>query len=811
MNASHAWLKALVGFALTPSELRDLITGRCATVDEVHRVGPDLSAIVVARVAEAGRHPNSDHLSVTKVDAGSGTLIDVVCGAPNVRAGGVYPFAPVGTVMPNGLKIETRKIRGAVSNGMLCSARELGVGGDGDGLLDLDTAAAPGTPFAHIHTAGDWRLVVDVTPNRGDLLSHVGLAREIAAALALPFRLPPATDNPAPIPPALRAARESVAGRVTVRVDATEIVRRYMAVTVRGVRIGASPPWLIARLEAVGARSVNNVVDATNYVLHELGQPVHAFDASTLAGQAIVVRRAAAGETLATLDGTTRTLRPEMLVIADAERPQALAGVMGGKDSQVTDATTDLLLEVATFDAASTRTTRRGAGISTDASYRFERGVDPELAPVALERVAQLVIALAGGYVDGAPVDVYPSPVIAKVVTVRLSRVERLLGVAIPASEIGHLLASIAFGVDMGDGESLRVSVPSWRPDIGLEADVIEEIARLRGYDSFPEELRPQRPSRATDDAVWIQARRVRERLVALGLLEVIPMPFVGGAGGAGWVRVANPLSENEAFLRNDLLSTLARRAEYNLSHMTGDVRIFEIGTAFASGAGARPREEVRVAALVMGARRPPHFTERTPPAVDAWDARSLAEDLASVAYPGTSAVLTPGVERVLWQIAVDGESVGNVVSVALDAPVWAAGAYGIELRLAVTVTDPVAPPGVHRPVAQSPGPRVAVRDIRLPAPTPAVAIDLALVLPPAVTAGQVESVLRAACGDVLESVDVLDEYRGQGMAAGERSVLWRLTLRHPERTLSAKEVDGRRDRIRRTLEQELSVRLRTS
>ena len=816
MNASYEWLRALVPFALTPPQLRDLLTARCATVDEVVPLRDDLAPIVIGRVVEARPHPNSDRLTLTKVDVGGGELLDVVCGAPNVRVGATYPFAPVGAVLPGGVKIERRKIRGETSSGMLCSARELRLGSDSEGILELQTDAAPGTPLLRAVALGDTRLVVDVGANRPDLLSHLGLAREIAAATGLRVTVPP-IDGAAPAPP--RAEPTPSAGRagaLAVRVEDAGRCPRYAGVVIRGVRVGPSPDWLVRRLEAVGARSVNNVVDASNYVLHELGQPTHAFDLAKLEGPEVVIRLARAGERIVTLDGVERPLTPQMLVIADVRRPQAIAGVMGGRESEVNEGTTDLFIEVATFEPRSIRSTRRALGMSTEASYRFERGTDPELPPLALERTVEIITAIAGGRVDGSPVDIYTPARAAAALVVRADRVARVLGQAVPAREMVTLLASIGFQCDIAPGtemlaghEELRVVPPSWRRDVTLEVDVIEEVARLHGYDAIPSDLRAFRPGNVPDDPLWLQSRRVRDTLVAAGLLEARPLPFV--AGGDDYVPVSNPLAANEAYLRRDVLESLARRAEYNLSHKQGNVRLFEIGAAFAPSGGPLPAEEMRVGLLVMGQRRPPHFTEKEPPAFDEWDAKAFGELLARSAFPEASVALEPAPDGgTLWRIVVDGEALGAVRRVALDAPVWARPAFGAELRLSRMDASPV-PEQLTRATPTGDQRRPAAPRYRpLPVTFPSE-IDIALVVPDGVAAADVERVIRDTAGELLERLTLFDEYRGEHVPAGHRSLAWRLTLRHPERALRDKDVEARRDKILRTLEHELGVRQRTS
>ncbi|MEO7966404.1 MAG: YtpR family tRNA-binding protein, partial [Gemmatimonadaceae bacterium] len=469
MLISHDWLRAHVPHTLSPEALRDLITAHVATVDRMERLRADLATIVVARVLEAAHHPNSDHLWVTKVDDGSGVTLDVVCGAPNVTVGALYPFARVGTVMPTGNKggilIERRKIRGATSNGMLCSARELGLGEDHDGILALEVEAAPGTPFLEAVAVGDVLLDIDVLPNRPDLLSHAGIAREVAALTGV------ATTDPAEIFEAdasLGSVKfgEGVRGRVPsaggsavhdayrassggahVQLDDAQGCPRYMGVVIRGVKVAPSPAWLVKRLEALGLRPISNVVDITNYLLHGYGQPMHAFDLARISDSTIVVRRARTGEKITTLDGVERVLDERMTVIADSERAVAIAGVMGGLDSEVRDETTDIFLEVAYFAARSTRVTRRALGLSTDASYRFERGIDPMMAPHTLSLATQLITSIAGGSLDGSAIDVGAAPDAAAHIRVRPTRVAQLLGDEISSAEIERLLRSIGFGV----------------------------------------------------------------------------------------------------------------------------------------------------------------------------------------------------------------------------------------------------------------------------------------------------------------------------------------------------------------------------
>lgn len=811
MIVSHEWLKQFVPHTHGAQEVGEALSRHCVTLDNIETLGAHLASFVVAQVVEAGRHPNSDHLWVTKVDDGSGTLLDVVCGAPNVVAGNKYPFARTGTVMPNGLKIEKRKIRGETSNGMLCSARELGLGDEHDGILTLETPVAPGTPLLDVIQVADARLDLDVLPNRPDLLSHIGVAREVSAITGVPMLAVPADLTVSPSAIEAKRGDTTVQGtHAAVTLADTHACPRYVAVVIKGVTVGPSPEWLKQRLDGIGARSISNVVDATNYVLHGLGQPVHAFDLAKLADRAIVVRETREGEGIVTLDGTERPLAAGTVCICDGAAPVALAGVMGGLPSEVTAATTDVLLEVAVFDPRFVRRVRKAVGLNTDASYRYERGIDAGNTQAVARLAAALITQVAGGEVVEL-LDAGTVPEARATVTLRPARLARLLGMAVPTDEIVRRLESLGCAVTR-DGETLLVLAPSWRHDLQLEADLIEEVARLVGFDALPDELRPFRPGTAPDHPLHLASRRVRDVLVGSGLAETRPMPFTA-SGDEHSPRVRNPLAEDEPYLRASVLDTLARRAEYNLSRMQGNLRLFEIGNVFVPRSARLPREEMRVGALLMGARRPAHFTEPDPPAFDVWDAKELAERIATAAFPGCAVRLEAAEAPVVWTVHVAGAgAVGRVEAVPLDRPVWASEAWGVEVTLGVLSSDDVAAPRAHAhaPAERESGATRAVRFVPLPT-TPAAEIDLALLVPDTTSAATVETALKSAGGELLERVELFDEFRGAGVPAGMRSLAWRLTWRHPERTLRDKEIEGRRSRLLEVLDKELGIRPRAS
>jgi len=786
MIVSRRWLESLLGRPLEGRDVADRLARQVAPVDGVVPIHQDLRDVLVARVLEVRQHPDADRLSLCVVDAGGAAPLEVVCGAPNVQAGKAYPFAPVGARLPGGLVLERRKIRGIESNGMLCSAKELGLGVDHAGILELQTDAPPGTPFLEAVPIADEQIIIDVSANRPDLLCHKGVAREVAVSLGATVKLPEirradgqmggraVTAHP-PIRPS------AVVDGVTVQLDDPDGAPRYMIAVIRGVKVQSSPPWLAARLQSIGQRSINNIVDATNYIMFEINQPLHAFDLAKLHGPAVVVRRAKPSERIVTLDGVERKLTPEMTVICDAERPTIVAGVMGSAESEVTEHTTDIVLEAAYFQPTRVRRTRRALGLSSESSYRFERGIDMLGMPEALGRAVDLIRAVAGGEMREPPADLWPEPQKPRSVFLREARVAHLLGVAVPRPEIERLLAGVGFVV-APRGERMAVQIPGWRPDVTSEVDLIEEVARLRGYDSFPDELRPYRPGTVPDAPAELTLRRIRAQLVAsgTGLLEARTLPL-GPADSPDAVAVLNPLSAEEAHLRSRLLPSLIRRVEYNWSQGQRDVRLFEVGTVFrkAQGPSPQPHEELHLAIVLTGARHPPHWTDSSNaaklPDMDIWDLKQHFE--LAVGLAARSDDVQPAANGSVWG------------PLEADAPKWAAPLFGLEVRIVVAAPSPVR----YQPLPTQ----------------PPVVRDISLVVPGSVTAGAVETVLRREGGALLERLDVLDEYRGPGLPAATRGVTWRCTFRAPDRTLTEREAVEVLERMLRAAEAELDVHRR--
>jgi phenylalanyl-tRNA synthetase beta chain len=792
MKLSRKWLEAFLRRPLEARDVAQRLAMLGAPADFIEPLHRELEAVVVGLVEDVRPHPNADRLRITTVEDGSGTKKQVVCGAPNVTAGVKYPFARVGVTLPGGVTLDERKIRGELSQGMLCSAKELGLGQDADGLLALDIDAAPGTPITSALSVTDDRIVIDVTPNRPDLLGHKGVARELAASYALPFRLPDINGaERIDVPPARRHDfGPTTVGGVRVAVDDRLGCPRLHVAVIKGVSVGASPGWMVDRLTAAGMRSINNVVDATNYVMLELNQPMHAYDLATLKGPFLWVRRAKDDETLVTLDGQARNLNGEQMVIADEATVIGIAGVMGAAHTEVKESTTDLVLECAYFETKSVRRTRNRLGLSSEASYRFERGVDLQGQGDAMRRCIEIILATAGGALVETPVDIWPQPSNAPRIFLRHARLKQVLGLELPVARVEQCLTAIGCTVlSKPDDARMAVDVPGWRPDLTGEIDLIEEVARIHGYDAVPTELRPFRVGTLRDADIEVVADRVRQGLAAVGLVEVQTLPF--GEREDQWsVEINNPLSSEGAYLRRRLLTGLAHQVEANWAVQTGAVRLFEIGTVFTvSGPGQLPHEEKHVAAVVTGARIPPHWSDGTnAPQWDRWDLRALFEAAIALAHPDAAVQ----VEGNTWTaVTPDGQVVGRARQIEADAPPWAAPVWGFELTL-------------------DPAPRFPVRYRPLPT-TPSVARDLSLAVPEGVTADQLMRTAHRAAGANLAALDIVDEYRGPKLGTGARGLTIRLVFRAADRTLRDAEVDASVETVKKSLQQELGVQLRAS
>ncbi len=814
MQVPLSWLRAYVDINLTPTELANRLTMAGLETTEGHGVGADWGNMFVGHVVSVEPHPNADRLKLATVDLGSEQLT-VVCGAPNVAGGQRIAFAKVGArVVDAGTgNLETLKaarIRGTVSEGMVCSERELGLGDNHTGILVLDQDAPVGMSLADY--MGDALLDTDPTPNRPDWLSILGVAHEVAALTGGPMR-EPALSYPEDGSP--------IENLVTITVEAPDLAPRYTASLITGVRVGPSPQWMQERLLKVGQRPINNLVDITNYVMLEYGQPLHAFDYDTLAEKTVRVRRAAVGETLVTLDGEARPLSPDMLVIADGARSIGLAGVMGGANTEMTDATTSVLLEAASFDAANIRRTRTALRLRTEASTRFERGLNPELATVALRRATQLIVELAGGQAAQGIIDLFPGRVEPDPVILTVGRVEKVLGVSYSLEEIEQVLASLGFTTERSDDASILVSVPYWRSDITIEDDLVEEVARIKGYDSIPttflsRSIPPHEPQPMRD-----LRERVRDLLAAAGMQETLSYPLTSrealdGAhslGDAGEpIKLSNPMNQKpEDFRPANIRDTLPYR-EYLRSNLRAGIldtlasnqrfgqtglNIFEVGRVYLPRNGDLPDEQEVAVGVMWGDQYPLSWAKEGGKA-DVFDAKGIVEAvLASLGVtpeftPAQDTLLHPGRAAAVSVAAQQVGVLGEVRSDILDS--FGVSGEGVALfALNLASLLPLLPTEVQRfvPLARFQG---SYR-------------DMALLVDVDVQTSRLESIIKRH--GLVESVTLFDVYAGQGVPEGKRSLAFRLHLQSPRGTLTAETINAVHAQVLRDLERETGARLR--
>jgi len=780
MKFTINWLKTYLDFELSARELADRLTMLGLEVDSVESLYPALTGVVVARIDSVAPHPNADRLVLCEVDDGAGGR-RVVCGAPNARAGLVTALALPGAVLPGGLVIKPAKIRGEASSGMLCSASELGIGGPKSGIMELSGDLVPGQPLAEALGLSDTLIEVDLTPNRPDCASVIGLAREVGGFTGSRVKHPIAGELP-------ELKGDNLPFAVEVR--DSEACPRYSARMIRGVKIGPSPWWLQRLLLGVGLRPINNVVDVTNFVMLEYGQPLHAFDFDKLAGGRIVVRRAEPGEELETLDGVKRQLDSEMLLICDAERGVAVAGIMGGGNSEVGGSSSEILLESACFNPVSIRRTSRRLNLATDSSYRFERGVDPQGTVRALERAARLIVELAGGELVPGGVDFREGMKIPAPIELRVQRCNDLLGITLTGTEIAEHLAAIEITSSPLDKKNLEVTVPGFRVDLEREIDLIEEVARLVGYNELPTTMPLVPLSFSENDPSRLLRARVAELLIGQGFSEAINYSFVSPQhfeqlGLADddparvTVRLLNPLSDEQSVMRTMLLPGILENARRNINHQVGDLRLFETGKVFHPGANELPDEENRLVVVLSGRRYPGspvyHFGQDQ---VDFFDIKGVAEVLLrELRCEGVKMVAETNPPRYVVQEnylglrAPDGTEVGGLGRVRPDC----LRAFGIkvplfflEMNLAVVEGLPVRPKR-FAPLAKF----------------PAVRWDLAMVVPKTVASGELLDAIRNSGEALIEDVELFDVYQGEKIAEGAKSVAISITYRDREKTLA--------------------------
>ncbi|WP_194858246.1 phenylalanine--tRNA ligase subunit beta [Myxococcus sp. AB056] len=803
MKISVKWLGDYVALPPSEDELARKLTAAGLEIEGMERPAEALRGVVVAQIKESAQHPNADKLSVTQVDIGGTALLQVVCGAKNFKVGDKVPLATVGAKLPNGMDIKQAALRGVDSFGMLCSSKELGLSEESSGLLILPADTRVGTPIAEAVGLDDVVLEVNVTPNRPDALSHLGVAREVSVVTGSALKVP----QPKPAESGTPAAEQ-----VKVRVEAPDRCPRYVARVVENVKIGPSPQWMQDRLKAAGVRAINNVVDVTNYVNLEYGQPLHAFDLEKLAGQEIVVRTATRGEKLKTLDGKDRVLDVDDLVIADKDRAQAIAGVMGGGDSEVTEGTRRLVLESANFQGSTVRRSSKRHGLHTEASHRFERGADMDAVVPAIDRAAQLIAELAGGTVAPGRVDVYPAPKPPRKVTLRFARVEQVLGVAVAEKEVRRILEALGFkAVEEGTGQA-TYEVPRARVDVEREEDLLEEVARIYGYDNIPATLPRGLATLAPEPAHAEAERRMRQALAGAGFDEVVNYSFVAPRslevlGGAEKpVALLNPLSAEQSVMRTSLLPGLLENLSRSVRHQVEAVAIYETGRAYfqdaEGGQGQRPaaREVPRVAGLVWGLRGGGRSWTHKDARADFYDAKAAVEGLLGalrvegVTYvPAGPAAYHP--KAVAQVKGADGTVLGHVgevhprVAKALGLP---DGVFVFELD-----TEPLYAASKLVPAYRS-----------LPR-FPAVLRDLAVVVPLELPNDEVRRVILEVGKPLVEDAQVFDVYTGEQIPQGRKNLAYALRYRSAERTLTDVEVNEAHQRIVDEVKQRLGAALR--
>ena len=815
MRVPLSWLREYVDIEMEPRALAEALTMRGMEVSGIEVAGADWSGVVVGRLLDVQRHPNADTLWVTRVDVGSaGGALEIVCGAQNLEVGQLVPAALPGAILPGDRRIERSKIRGVVSNGMLCSAVELGLGADADGIhiLGRGDEIAPGTSVADL--VGEIVLDVDVKPNRGDALSMVGLAREIAAFSGASLRLPPAD--------AVTAAGDPVGARVHVDITDADLCPRFTAMLFENVTNGPSPDWMQHRLAAAGMRPISAVVDVTNYVMHELGQPQHAYDADAIPDGTIVVRRARDGEKLETIDHVTRSLDTRMLVIADGERPIGLAGIMGGSSTEVTDATRRVILESAVFHGPTIRNTARRLALRSEASMRHEKGIGPELPVLAAQRAARLITEITGATVAPGIVDNDPGPHPRRRVAVKPEQTRRLLGIEVDAADIRRLLEPLGFEVS-GDGEDIEVVVPSHRLDVTEAADVAEEIARAHGYDRIEGRLpRASLPSYRPDPTAPRHA--VRRVLAGLGLDEVVTHALIGpedlarsgyASDAPDHVRLFNPLSADHSLLRPMMAPSMLGALAENARQRRPDAWLFDVGKVYryhpsdptprdrASESAGTGRYESWELGIILGGAAVP----TTP------DAPAREADVATLKGIVDALHVALGAQPPVYRAEDDGEQHPHrhpgrtgLICDAAGSPYGSLGEVhpGIAAAWDLAGRPVDAAIGLDRLLALVP-------DRAMSRPIPSVQPidrDLAVVVDDATPVGELLRVARTSAGPLLDGLRLFDVYRGAQI--GEGKVSYAIALRfQPVEAGDEKGVEKAMNKIRGSLRHHLGAEIR--
>jgi len=799
MIISYNWLKEFVDPGLSPQQVADRLTMAGLEVESLTCAGCGIEGVIVGRIESIGPHPDAEKLTVCSVDTGS-EVLPIVCGAKNMKPGDKVPLAMVGASLPGGMKIKKAKLRGVTSLGMLCSEKELGMAEQSSGLLILPEDVEVGSDIVRAAGLDDWVMEVNVTPNRSDCLSIYGIARDLAAIVRGTLK---AQDV------AVKETGESIKGLINVEVEDARLCPRYAGRLIRGVKAGPSPFWLRRRLQSVGVRSINNIVDVTNYVLMEMGHPLHAFDYGLIEDKKIIVRSAAEGELFTTLDGVERKLSSGMLLICDGKRPVALAGVMGGQNSEVGPATKDVFLEAAYFDPSSIRRTSKSVGLHTEASHRFERGTDPEGLIAALDRAAKMIEEIAGGKVATGRADEYPTPVVMPDVEVRLAAANNLLGTGLAGAEVLDILQRLQVNVsEKGEGV-YTAKAPTFRPDLTREADMIEEVARIYGFARIKSALPAATILPRTVDPGRGPSAMIKGLLIDSGYSEVVNYSFIDPKDierlgldendiRRSLIKLRNPLTEEQSVMRTTLIPSLLRNMDWNMSRGVRDIKIFETSKVFISSGPGLPDEQLRVSGLAVGSRTGGLWDGRDGK-VDFFDVKGIVEDLldalrveGTAFKPSEDPFLHPG--KSAW-VMFGGKEAGFLgqlhpdITAAFDLQ---ADPYVFELNLQELMGLSSANPK-YKPLPKY----------------PAVERDVAVIISEDVPAQRVQKTIESMKVDLMEDIRLFDYYAGKPIPEGRKSLAYTIKYRSPNRTLTDDEVNEVHLSVMNALRDKLGAEIR--
>jgi len=791
MNISYNWLKEYIDIDLHPEDLAEKLTNAGLETVIVETAPEFFESILVGHVVSREKHPDADKLSICMIDLGQGEPQQIICGAPNIDVGQKVPVATIGTTFPDGMKIKKAKLRGVASNGMVCSERELDLSQDHSGIMVLDEHAELGMDMKAYLSGNDVRFELDLTPDRSDALGHIGVARDLAALLGTAMRKPVLDINES------NTATSSI---ISVELDDPKACPRYAARIIKNVKIAESPAWMRQRLQTAGIRSINNVVDAANYVLMETGHPLHTFDLRYIEGGKIIVRKAFDKEKITTLDGKERDLDDSVLLICDAKKPVAVAGVMGGENSEVKDDTTDLLLESAYFDPVVVRRGAKKLQLATDASHRFERGTDPNGIPYALDRLATLIVELAGGEMTQGQVDAYPHVIEPVEVSLRSERCNAILGTAIDLATISKILNGLELLHTEKNG-IFQVKVPTFRPDITREIDLIEEVGRIFGYDNIPvpqhfsiaNKINKKTPDQMREKIIDHLAAVGFNQVYANGLLALDEHPAVFGDEEA--LLLANPLSKDMASMRSSLLMGLAKVADHNINRRQSDLKLFELGQVSTldlnSDTGARETSHLGI--FISGDLQTKQWSQENVP-VDIFHMKGM---LSSVFQD-------------LFGLKI------NFQSLEHDLFTDSMGVYlneekiGVLGNLKMINQNLKSVRGVYAEVRISEnlglGQNIQYQKVSI---YPTVERDLSIIIDAHIAFEQIDETINKNAGKSLLYSRLYDIYEGKSIASGKKSLTFRLVFQNKTRTLTEKEIDKDFQRILKGLEDAYNATLR--